>query len=103
MNLESFEINLWRKWRRNDTGATYSFIPGQYDNENFKEFHTALMVTADTRTFRIGFKVYEENEKPMLQIVETVYEIKRIDGKSKPATMILIDSSKNEIHFTEEK
>jgi len=103
MSIESFEVNLWRKWKRNDTGDTYAFVPGQYDNEQFKDFQTALMVTVDKKTFKIGFKVYEENNKAMLQIVDAVYEIKRIDGKSKPATMILIDSLKKEIHFTEEK
>lgn len=103
MNIEEFEINLWRKWKRNDTGDTYSFLPGQYDNENFKDFQMGLLVTDDNRTFKIGFKIYAENNKAMLQIVDAVYEIKRIDGRIKPATMVLIDNLNKEINFTEEK
>lgn len=102
MSIENFEINLWRKWKRNDTGDTYAFVLGQYDNENFKDFQTCLMVTADKKTFKIGFKVYEENNKTMLQIVDVVYEIRRIDGRTKPATMILIETVDNEVNFTEE-
>ncbi|GEM_PF-2261507 len=100
-NIEILEINLWRKWRRNDTDDVYSFIPGQYDNDKFKDFNTGLLVT-NGRTFRIGFKVFEENSKNKLQIVDEVLEIKSIDGKSKPAKMILIGPQNNEIQFTEE-
>lgn len=104
MIIEEFEINFWGKWRRDDTGDSYSFVPGQYDNENFKDFQTGLLVSADKKkTFKIGFKIYQENNKAMLQIVDSVYEIKRIDRRTKPATMVLLDSLNKEINFTEEK
>lgn len=99
MNLDEIEFNLWRKWKRNDTGDAYTFIPAPYPDERAEGFQTALLQTHDNRTFNIGFKIFEKEDKAMLQIVDAVYEIKRMDGRS----MTLADSGGSEISFTAQK
>jgi hypothetical protein len=99
MNIDEIELNLWRKWKRNDTGDAYTFIPAPYPDKRAKGFQTALLETHDNRTFQVGFKVFENENKAMLQIVDVVYEIRGMDGK----LMILIDGAGAEIHLTAQR
>lgn len=103
MNITSFEINIWRIWIRNDSGDKYGFSPGAFNKIEFPGYNLAVIVSRKNEMINVGYKIYEEKSKVILQIADKIYEIKRIDGRLKPATMVLIDSTKNEIGFTELK
>lgn len=100
MTLKEVEIQVWRKWTRQDNKFNYGFIPASYDDERAGNMEFGLLITPDNRTFKIGFKVFKEDEKINLQIVDEIYEIKHISLNS-PVTMRLIDSHNNEILFVE--
>ena len=102
MDINTFEIQIWRNWKNNKTGEIFSFSPAPYANENFKDFKLTHVKTPDNKiTYPVGYRIYELNSKAILQIVDTIYELRRIDDRLKPATMILLDEFNNQITFTE--
>ncbi len=99
MDIFEVEVSLWGKWKREDTGEVYSFSPGPYPDKKFQDLQEAILQTPDNRAFLVGFNVFEKDEKPMLQIVNNVYEIREMNTES----MTLIDVVGKEISFTSEK
>ncbi len=99
MDIFEVEVGLWGKWKREDTGEVYSFSPGPYPDKKFQDLQEAILQTPDNRAFLVGFNVFEKDEKPMLQIVNNVYEIREMNADS----MTLIDVVGKEISFTSEK
>lgn len=99
MDIFEVEVGLWGKWKREDTGEVYSFSPGPYPDKKFQDLQEAILQTPDNRAFLVGFNVFEKDEKPMLQIVNNVYEIREMNTDS----MTLIDVVGKEISFTSEK
>lgn len=99
MNIFEVEMDLWGKWKRDDTGEVYSFSPGPYPDRKFQDLQEAILQTPDNRTFLVGFNLFEQDEKPMLQIVNNVYEIRQMNNRS----MILVDGVGKEISFTPEE
>ncbi len=99
MDIFEVEVGLWGKWKRQGTGEVYSFSPGPYPDKKFQDLQEAILQTPDNRAFLVGFNVFEKDEKPMLQIVNNVYEIREMNTDS----MTLIDVVGKEISFTSEK
>ncbi|MDQ2657481.1 MAG: hypothetical protein M3Y60_08680 [Bacteroidota bacterium] len=99
MDIFEVEVSLWGKWKRDDTGEVYSFSPGPYPDKKFQDLQEAILQTPDNRAYLVGFNVFEQDEKAMLQIVNNVYEIRQMSTQS----MVLIDGIGKEIFFTPEK
>lgn len=97
--IEEFEVLLWATyWHNKDNKEIYNFLPSKYDNEKFTDFKFCLLLK-DDREFKVGYKIYEENNKPILQILDEKFQIKIINKESSPNTMILIDENNAEIQF----
>jgi hypothetical protein len=96
MDTFDVEISLWGKWKREDTGEIYTFSPGPYPDKKFQDLQEAIVETPNKQTFLVGFQVFEQDEKAMLQIVNNVYEIRQMNGQS----MVLVDGVGKEIPFT---
>jgi len=103
MEKDEFEVALWGIWRRLSDGDVFSFMPAPYNNANFKEFNYCLLQTSSKRTFEVGYKVYIDDGKPILQIVNDKYQIKSIDRRITPAKMILLDHLQNEVELEAQK
>lgn len=106
MELDEAEVHLWRAWKRTDTGETYIFIPAPYPDKTLngvQSGHQTGMqlghqITRSGRKYQFSYRIYGETDKIMLSIDNETFQVKKIDGIAKPATMILIDSLK-EIEF----
>lgn len=99
MDIFEVEISLWGKWKRDDTGEVYTFSAGPYPDKKFQDLQEAIVETPNNRMYLLGFQVFEQDEKAMLQIVNNVYEIKQMNGQS----MVLVDGVGKEISFTPQK
>jgi hypothetical protein len=99
MDIYDVEIGLWGRWKRDDTGEMYTFSPGPYPDRKFQDLQEAIVETPNNRAFLIGFRVFEKDEKAMLQIVNNAYEIRQVNDRS----MILVDGIGKEISFTSER
>ena len=97
--IEEFEVLIYGTfWHNSLTKESYTFIPTPFDNEAFIDFNQAFLFK-DTKEFVLGYKMYIEGGEAVLQILESKYRIKSIDISKNPRSMILIDSTLQEILF----
>jgi hypothetical protein len=91
MDIDALEVNLWRTWKENSSGDQFAFLPDG----------NGLRTPFRKSTSAVYYKLYAENGKALLKFSEDeIYQIKVIDGRIQPATMIWIDSSGHELYFT---
>lgn len=99
MIKEQYEVDICNVyWRNAANTETLMFMHDNFDHEEFKDYLLCFL-TANGRTNKIGYKIYEENGKMILQLIDVKYEIKTLIRREPLYTLILVHPSGQEIVY----